>query len=199
MPDTKITTSKMPKETEQQYTAFLLYTEMGSLDKLLRYWQETEGRPKATEWRPELAALMEKLGKPPVLTTLKEWSGKFHWVKRRELKLIEDLDVLREKLKKIKREKLYKIAETFERITNKILKQLRSDKEPTILEWKMVWEMFQVELGKPTSRAQLKTEEQRPLTPEEKEYGKEVHEAVAWYIKQEREKKTNIEKTNKKT
>ena len=199
MQEPNITTSKMPKETEQQYTAWLLYCEHGSIDKLLQAWQGIDRRTKADERRTEFEALMEKLGKPPARTTLGEWQKKYHWVERRELKLIEDLESLREKLKKIKREKLYKIADTFERITNKILKQLRSDKEPTILEWKMVWEMFQVELGKPTSRAQLKTEEQKPLTPEEKEHGKKLHEAVAWYIKQEHEKKTNIEKTNKKT
>lgn len=189
----------MPKETEQQYTAWLLYCEIGSIRKLLKTWEALrQGFVKTSSDFEELG-FKEKLGKPVSFRTLTEWSSKFKWVERREMKLIEDLEVLREKLKKIKREKLYKIADTFERITNKILKQLRSDKEPTILEWKMVWEMFQVELGKPTSRAQLKTEEQRPLTPEEKEYGKELHKAVAWYIKQEHEKKKNIEKISKKT
>ena len=194
MQEPNITTSKMPKETEQQYTAWLLYCETGSLDKLLQAW--TKVGQKADEIGIDFGS---RLGEKPARSTLGEWQKRYHWIERRELKLIEDLETLRGRLKKIKREKLYKIADAFERMTNKILKQLRSDKEPTILEWKMVWEMFQVELGKPTSRAQLKTEEQKPLTPEEKEYGKELHKAVAWYIRQEHEKKTNIEKTNKTT
>lgn len=185
MPTPNITTGKMPKETEQQYTAFLLYTEMGSLDKLLRYWQETEGRPKATERRPELEALIEKLGKPPVLTTLKEWSGKFRWVERRESKLAEDLQALREKTKKIKREKLHRLGEVFERILNKRIKQLKDGEAVTTLDLKWAWEMFQVELGKPSSRGELKVEEQRPLTPEEKEYGKKLHEAVKEIVRKQ--------------
>lgn len=185
MPTPNITTGKMPKETEQQYTAFLLYTETGSLDKLLRYWQETEGRPKATERRPELEALIEKLGKPPALTTLKEWSGKFRWVERRELKLAEDLQALREKTKKIKREKLHRLGEVFERILNKRIKQLKDGEAVTTLDLKWAWEMFQVELGKPSSRGELKVEEQRPLTPEEKEYGKKLHEAVKEIVRKQ--------------
>ncbi|NLJ49790.1 MAG: hypothetical protein GX428_09450 [Candidatus Atribacteria bacterium] len=184
----------------------MLYAEIGSLEKLLNYWQGTEGRLKATERRPELEALMERLGKPPALTTLKEWSIKYQWTKRKEIKIAEDLEILREKTKKIKREKLHKIAEIFERIMNKVLKGLRGDYEPTISELKMVWEMFQIELGKPTTRAQLNTEpEQRPLTPEEKEHGKRVHLAVKWYLDNELDKEENwqefqklIEKNGKK-
>jgi len=57
----------------------------------------------------------------------------------------------------------------------------------TTLDLKQAWEMLQVEIGKPTSRAELKSEpEQRLLTPEEKEHGKKLHEAVKWYLKQQR-------------
>lgn len=191
-------TSKMPKETEQQYTAFLLYAEIGSLEKLLNYWQGTGWRPEATERRPELTALIEKLGKPPALTTLKEWSGKYHWVERREIKLAEDLQVLREKTKKIIAGKKHKIAEAFGLITNKKLKQLKEGESVTTLDLKQAWEMFQVELGKPTSRGELKAEpEQRLPTPEEKEYGKRLHKAVEWYLEHEDEQQENIEKNNK--
>lgn len=184
-----LTTSKLSKETEQQYTAFLLYAEIGSLEKLLHYWQGTEWRPEATERRPELTALIERLGKPPALTTLKEWSGKHHWVERREIKLTEDLQALREKTKKIVANKKHKIAEAFALITSKKLKQLKEGESVTTLDLKQAWEMFQVELGKPTSRGELKAEpEQRLLTPEEKEHGKKVHEAVAWYLEQQHKK-----------
>lgn len=189
MNQTAITTQKMPKETEQQYTAFLLYAEIGSLEKLLHYWQGTEWRPEATERRPELTALIERLGKPPALTTLKEWSGKYHWVERREIKLTEDLQALREKTKKIVVNKKHRIAEAFALITSKKLKQLKDGESVTTLDLKQAWEMFQVELGKPTSRSELKAEpEQRLLTPEEKEHGKKIHEAVAWYLEQQHKK-----------
>jgi len=181
-----ITTSKMPKETEQQYTAWLLYCEYGSIDKLLQAWQGIERRTKADERRTEFEALMEKLGNPPARTTIGEWSIKYQWIKRKEMKIAEDLEALREKTKRIKREKLHRIAEIFDRITNKILKGLRGNEEPTISEWKMVWDMFQIELGKPTTRGELKTEpEQRPLTSEEKEHGKRLHKAVEWYLENE--------------
>lgn len=201
----KTITSKLKGETEQQYTAWLLYCEYGSLDKLLKAWESIA--LKRTEAAPELTGLIEKLGKPPCRRSLAKWSKKYHWVERHEFKMAEDLEILREKTKKIRREKIHKIAEIFERITNKILKNLRGSYEPTIAEWKMAWEMFQIELGKPTTRAQLSTEpEQRPLTPEEKEHGKRVHKAVEWYLENEldnddkwQEFQALIEKINKKS
>jgi hypothetical protein len=45
--------------------------------------------------------------------------------------------------------------------------------------------MFQVELGKPTSRSQLKVEDQKPLTPEEKAYGKKLHDAVKEIVRKQ--------------
>lgn len=175
------TTSKMPKETEQQYTAWLLYCEAGSLVKTLILWGNVG--QSVGEMGVEFA---ERLGKKPSDTTLERWSKKYHWVERREIKLTEDLEALRQKTKKIKREKLHKIAEIFDKITNKVLKRLRGDEEPSISEWKMVWEMFQIELGKPTSRGELKTEsEQRLPTSEEREHGKRLHKAVEWYLDNE--------------
>ncbi|MFA6895591.1 MAG: hypothetical protein WC242_00035 [Candidatus Paceibacterota bacterium] len=189
----KTITSRLPKETEQQYTAWLLYCEVGSIEKLIRLWDGV-GQNLDESWM----VFARRLGKRPSHTTIGNWSKRYNWIQRRESKIVEDLELLKQKLKKIKREKLYKIAEAFDKIANKILKQLRSDKEPTILEWKMVWEMLQVELGKPTTRAQLNTAEQRPLTPEEKERGKKIHEAVKWYLEQQH-KKEDIEQTDKKS
>lgn len=205
MKNEKTITSKLNGETEQQYTAWLLYCEYGSLDKLLKAWEGIA--LKHTEAAPEMTGLIERLGKPPCRRSLADWSKKYHWVKGREFKIAEDLEILREKTKKIKREKIYKIAEIFERIINKVLKGLRGDYEPTIAELKIVWEMFQIELGKPTTRAQLNTEpEQRLPTPEEKEHGKRVHLAVKWYLENElddeekwQEFQKNIVKTGKKT
>ena len=65
------------------------------------------------------------------------------------------------------------------------MKRLKASEEPTILEWKIVWEMFQVELGKPTNRSQLKVEDQKPLTSEEKAYGKKLHDAVKEIVRKQ--------------
>ncbi|MFA5168835.1 MAG: hypothetical protein WC530_09945 [Candidatus Omnitrophota bacterium] len=185
MAEVKTTTQKMPKETEQQYAAWLLYCEAGSLRKTLEAWDRL-----GQDWGEIGAVFASRLGKKPVETTIENWSKKFHWVERREIKLAEDLMALREKTKRIKRDKLHRIAEAFDRVGNKIMKRLRANEEPTILEWKIVWEMFQVELGKPTNRSQLKLEdEQRPLTPEEKEYGKKLHEAVKEIVRKQHGKK----------
>lgn len=183
MSEIKTTTEKMQNETLQQYTAWLLYCEAGSIDKMLKKWESLH--QNITKTSPELEGLAENLGKPIARRNIIEWSKKYRWVERRELKLAEDIQTLREKTKKIKREKLHRIADAFEKIGIKIAKRLRGNEEPTILEWKIVWEMFQVELGKPTSRSQLKVEEQRPLTPEEKEYGKKLHEAVKEIVRKQ--------------
>ncbi|MFA5169076.1 MAG: hypothetical protein WC530_11170 [Candidatus Omnitrophota bacterium] len=180
MPTPITTTQKMPKETEQQYTAWLLYCEAGSLQKALGIWDKVG--QSVGEMGVEFA---ERLGKKPSDTTLERWSKQFHWVERREIKLAEDLTALREKTKKIKRNKLHRIAEAFDRVGNKIMKRLKASEEPTILEWKIVWEMFQVELGKPTNRSQLKVDDQHPLTPEEKIRGKKIYEALEKVLNEE--------------
>ena len=186
MPEAKTTTSKMPKETEQQYAAWLLYCEAGSLRKTLDLWDRVG--QSVGEMGVEFA---HRLGQKPSDTSLERWSKQYHWVERREIKLAEDLMALREKTKKIKRDKLHRIAEAFDRVSAKVLKRLRgNNEEPTMLELKLIWEMFQVEIGKPTSRSQLKVnDEQRPLTPEEKEYGKQLHDAVDAIIQQQHKRK----------
>lgn len=182
----------MPGETEQQYTAFLLYCEIGSLQKTLNIWN------RSGEVLGESGVdLAKRLGKKPSHTTIENWSKKYHWVKRKDLKLAEDLEALREKTKKIKREKLHKIAEAFEKVANKILQQLKTKRKLTINEWKQIWEMLQVELGKPTSRFALKEEEQKPLTPEEEEEGEEIDEIIKKHHEQHPEKKSSILDTEK--
>ena len=59
-----LTTSKMPGETEQQYTAWLLYCEYGSIEKLHRTWQETEGRPRRLKGDQNLKKLWVVLANP---------------------------------------------------------------------------------------------------------------------------------------
>lgn len=197
----ELKTAKMEGETEKQYLAWLLYCEVGSIRKLLRQWEMLwQGIGKTSA---ELEGWREKLGKPVARRNIEQWSVKYQWVKRTDLKLAEDLEAMREKSKKIAREKKHKILEALERVANKILKQLKEGAEPSISEWKQVWEMAQVELGKPTSRTQLT--EQSPLTPEEKKEGKELDEKLKQFIRsqigQEREGERpilDIKKQNKK-
>ncbi len=171
----KPTTAKMPRETERQYIAFLqLYCRVSSLRKVLDVWD------KVGELSGEVGVdLARRLGEKPNITTIENWSKKYRWVDRKELKLVEDLKGMREKTKKIARQKLHKIAETFEKIADKIKKQLTGEgAEVTMYDLKQAWEMLQVELGKPTSRTALKEEEQKPLTPEEEAEAEEVDQII---------------------
>lgn len=179
----------MPKETEQQYTAWFLYCEAGSVRKLLSQWESVwRGFGKSSA---ELEGIREKLGKTPTRRTLDNWSKQYQWVKRTDLKLAEDLEGLREKTKRIAREKKHKIAEYFRKKIDKALKQMAEGEGATTHEVKEAWEMFQVELGKPTSRTAL-NEDQRPLTEEEKKEKKKLDTALKIIYEQQRKNKPPI-------
>ena len=159
-----LTTSKMSKETEQQYSAWLLYCEIGSIGKLMQLWDGV-GQRLDESW----TVFAQKLGAKPSHTTIGKWSKKFRWVERTDLKLAEDIQALRDKTKKIATNKKHKIAEALDRISNKIIKRLRSNEEPTIDEWKKVWEMFRTEMGESLGKHELdiREEDQKPPTEEE--------------------------------
>ncbi len=186
----ELTTSKRPEETEKQYTAWLLYCELGSIDKLIRFWKGV--RLNETEVRPELSEIIKRLGSPLAKSTIKRWSIKYRWVKRTDLKLSEDLEGLKKKAQEITRKKIYIIAEAFWEKIQKLRKQVREGEGSTVHEVKELWEMLQVELGKPTSRFALKEEEQRPLTPEEEEEGREIDELIKKHHEQLRKRKYPI-------
>lgn len=175
-----LTTSKMPKETEQQYTAWLLYCEVGSIDKLLRHWQGVIW--KATERRPEFEALGERLGKAPSRTTIAEWSKKYRWVERTDLKLKEDLEGLREKTKRIKTERVHRIAEYFEKAITLALKGMKENSDVTTGDVKLIWEMFRTELGetlgKHTHAVGIDESKQTPPDEEEKALGDALNTAI---------------------
>lgn len=164
MKQDKITTAKMPGETEQQYMAWLLYCEAGSIPRMIRAWEQVRQGIGETSgiWREKL----QKLGKLPAERNIEKWSSKYKWVERKELKLTEDLKSIRERSEKIKQEKLHKIAEAFERVTNKILKRLREGEEPTINEWKQVWEMLRTELGESIGKHEVGINEYEQKPPE---------------------------------
>ncbi len=162
----KITTSKIPGETEQQYFAWILYCELESIPKMIRVWDQV--REGFGETSGVLRDKIIELGKLPTERQVENWSSKYHWVKRKDLKLAEDLEGLREKARRITQEKIYVIANVFWDKLEALRKQLQRGEGATVHEVKELWEMLQVELGKPTSRLALKEEEQKPLTDEEK-------------------------------
>jgi len=174
-------TSKMPKETEQQYTAWLLYCESGSIDKLHRTW---EGLHRGfTETSPEMSGLRERLGAPPTRRTVAEWSSKFRWVERKDLKLTEDLEGLRKKAQEVKQKKVFLIGEIFWEKLQALKKQVKKGEGATVDEIKKLWEMFRTEMGESLGKHELsiREEEQIPPTPEEEELGQAIDETIKNY------------------
>ena len=99
-----IATSKILGERAKQYAAWLLYCEVGSLEKTLRMW----GRISAQDDTEMIPFFGVFLGKPAGLATLKRWSVKYRWQERTELKNTEDLEDMRFKFKRIKQTRAYK-------------------------------------------------------------------------------------------
>lgn len=181
--DTKemaISTSKMPKETEKQYFAWVLYCEVGSIHKLLRQWQKLH--QGYTNSAPEIAGLREKLGPVPGERTLKSWSKKYHWVARNELKLKEDIEAMREKTKRYKAERAHRVAEYFDKVMTQLMKKVREGGEVTTADLKQIWEMFRTEmgetLGKHTHAIGIDESKQTPPTEEEIALGEALDNTV---------------------
>ncbi|MEK7643288.1 MAG: hypothetical protein AAB372_02465 [Patescibacteria group bacterium] len=172
-----LTTAKMPKETEQQYTAWLLYCEAGSLQKTLRLWERVG--QSVGEMGAEFAV---RLGKKPSDTTIERWSKQFRWVERKDLKLQEDLEGLREKTKRIKTERVHRIAEYFEKAMTIALKSLKENSDVTTGDVKLIWEMFRTELGetlgKHTHAVGIDESKQTPPDEEEKALGAALNDTI---------------------
>src|SRR3989344_3221361 len=177
MSKTTLTTSKMPKETEQQYTAWLFYCEAGSLQKTLRLWERVG--QSVGEMGAEFAV---RLGKKPSDTTIERWSKQFRWVERKDLKLQEDLEGLREKTKRIKTERVHRIAEYFEKAMTIALKSLKENSDVTTGDVKLIWEMFRTELGetlgKHTHAVGIDESKQTPPDEEEKALGAALNDTI---------------------
>lgn len=182
-----LTTSKMPGETEQQYTAWLLYCEVGSIDKLIRAWDRVG--QMADEIGIEFGS---RLGKQPVRSTIGEWSKKYSWVERKDLKLTEDLEGLRKKAQEIKQKKVYAIGEVFWEKLQALKKQIKKGEGATVDEIKKLWEMFRTEMGESLGKHELSIneDEQKPPTPEEDELGQAIDETIkAFYGRKGKAKK----------
>jgi len=184
----KLVTAKLPGETEQQFVAWLVYCDSGTLDKLFRLW---EGLHQGfTETSPELAGLRGRLGDLVTRRTLATWSKKFQWVKRRDMKLEEDLKALREETKRIATNRKHKVAEAFKRSIDLKIKQLRKGEIVSASDVKTMWDMFRTELGLSTNKSEvahtINEEDQKPPTPEEDELGKEIDQAIKNYYDKKR-------------
>lgn len=181
----KILTTKLPGETEQQYLAWLLYCEAGSIRRLQHVW--TGLRQGVGEMS---ADFVDKLGKPPVVRTLDRWSKNFQWVKRTELKLEEDLLALRNETKRIATSRTHKIAEAFKRSIELKLKQLKKGEDVSASDVKAMWEMFRTELGLSTGKTEvahtINEEDQKPPTPEEQALGKEIDQVIKNFYDRQR-------------
>jgi hypothetical protein len=183
----KLTTSKMPKETESQYTAFLLYCEVGSLRKLHEVWDRLGQISDniSTEF-------VAQLGKKPAWTTLGNWSKKYQWVVRADLKLSEDVEVLKKKTSQIRQKRLHIITDVFWDKLHTLKKQMRSGESATVPEVKALWEMMRIEGGESISKQEIvqgiNEDEQRPLTPEEEELSKALTELEKEFSRKQLEK-----------
>ena len=184
----KLVTAKLPGETERQYVAWLLYCDFGTIDKLLNVWKGVH--QGFTESSPELSNLKGRLGIPVSRRSLAKWSKKFQWVKRRDMKLEEDLKALREETKRIATNRKHKVAEAFKRSIDLKIKQLRKGEIVSASDVKTMWDMFRTELGLSTNKSEvahtINEEDQKPPTPEEDELGKEIDQAIKNYYDKKR-------------
>jgi len=188
----KLATAKLPGETERQYVAWLLYCDFGTIDKLLNAWKGVH--QGFTESSPELSNLRQRIGVPVSRRSIAKWSKKFQWVKRRDMKLAEDLEALREETKRIATNRKHKVAEAFKRTLDLKIKQLRKGESVSTSDVKSLWEMFRTELGLSTNKSEvahtINEEDQKPPTPEEDELGKEIDQAIKnFYDKKRRTSK----------
>ncbi|OGI36003.1 MAG: hypothetical protein A2259_01615 [Candidatus Moranbacteria bacterium RIFOXYA2_FULL_43_15] len=165
----------MPKETEQQYTAWLLYCEAGSIQKTLRLWDRV-GQSLGETW----VEFVDRIGKKPSDTTIESWSKKFRWVERKDLKLTEDLEGLRKKAQEIKQKKVFIIGEIFWEKLQALKKQMKKGEGASVDEIKKLWEMFRTEMGESLGKHELSIneDEQKPPTPEEMELGAVIDDAI---------------------
>lgn len=175
--DSSLLTSKMPGETESQYTAFLLYCEVGSVSKLIQAWQQISRSPAG-----ELSVIFgNRLGNLPSERTIERWSVKYQWVKRADMKLTEDLEGLKKKTTQIRQKRTYIITEAFWNKLQALKKQMQAGEHATVQEVKALWEMMRIEWGESTSKQEvvqgINEDEQRPLTEEEMIASKFITEA----------------------
>lgn len=184
----KLTTSKMPGETERQFTAFLLYCEVGSVSKLIQAWQQICRNPVG-----ELSVIFgSKLGVLPSERTIERWSVEFQWVERADRKLTEDLEGLKKKTTQIRQKRAYLITEAFWSKLQSLRKQMQAGEPTTVQEVRILWEMMRIEWGESISKQEvvqgINEEEQKTLSPEEIELSNEISKLEIEFNRKQYEK-----------
>jgi hypothetical protein len=185
----ELPTSKMPGETEKQYTAFLLYCEVGSVSKLIQAWQQIS-RSSAGE----LSVIFgSKLGDLPSKRAIERWSVKYHWVERADAKLAEDLEGLKKKTTQMRQKRAYLITEAFWSKLQMLRKQMQAGEPATVQEVRQLWEMDRIEWGEPVGKYEVTKNyidgsKQRPLTPDEIELSKKISELEIEFQRKQHEK-----------
>lgn len=174
-----IVTSKIPGERARQYAAWLLYSEAGSLEKTLKIWERISVKDD-TEMIPFFGI---SLGKPVGLATLKRWSSRYRWKERTELKNTEDLEGMRLQFKRIKQTRAYKIAILFERVLDRLSRQLDQGMYVSTRDLYTLWKMHRVEEGLSIGRYDIVSHEEPTVEPEPKsseeiELDKHIQETV---------------------
>ena len=168
----------MPKENERQYVAFLLYCETNSLTRLMQTWQ---GILRGSVG--EVSGIFkDKLGRLPSERTLERWSSQYRWVERADLKLSEDVEILKKKTSQIRQKRLHIISEVFWDKLQTLRKQMRSGEPASVPELKALWEMMRIEGGESISKQEIvqkiNEDEQKPPTPEESELGRAIDQTI---------------------
>lgn len=171
-----LTTAKMPGETEQQYSAWLLYCEAGSIEKLMKVWE------KSGQLTDEIGIeFVTKLGKMPVHSTLGVWSKKYRWIERRDLRMEQELVDLKDKADRFRKKRKYLVTELLIQSLAKVQKQMKQS-SVSVLELKYLWEMHRTEFGESTGKTEvthrIDESEQVPPDQEENEVGKEIDRVI---------------------
>ena len=179
-----LTVSTMQDATAQQYAAWLLYCEAGSIDKTQMVWDKV-GQNLDESWM----VLAGRLGKKPSHTTLGIWSKKYRWPERRDLRLEEEILDLKDKADRFRKKRKYLVTELLIQSVSTVQKQLKQ-LPITILELKYLWEMHRTEydesIGKNEVTHRIDESEQLPPTDQEKELGREIDAAIKKYYDKQR-------------
>lgn len=176
-PVKNLTTEKMAGEKEQQYTAWLLYCEMGSLQKTLKVWAGV-GQRLGESW----AEFAGRLGAKPSDTTIEKWSVKYRWVERTDLRLQEELSDLKAKADRFRAKRRYLITDLLTQKISKLQKQVKQGEASSVQEVKTLWDMHRTEYGESTGKTEVShridEDDQKPPDPEENQIGKEIDNVI---------------------
>jgi hypothetical protein len=179
-----LTVDKMPGETEQQYAAWLLYCEAGSIEKLIRVWN------KSGQLADEIGMeFVTKLAKVPAHSTLGLWSKRYRWPERRDLRLEKELVELKDKADRFIKKRKYLVTDLLISKMGKLQKQARTE-STDVPEVRSLWEMHRTEFGEITGRSDvshhINEAEQYPPTEDEKELGREIDELIKQHYDKKR-------------